>query len=331
MSSAPSPYRPRDGHGAQNQNERIVVIANPRAGGGRAGARRERIEAAVGRAFAQARVVWTEHPGHATELARALAPDADIVAALGGDGTCHEVVNGLFVGESPVNRKAVFAVLPFGTGGDLVRSLEVRGSLEDALWVAATGMTIPLDVGRAVWESGHAEHVINVAGFGSNAEVCRIANRSSKRWGGTVTFLGAILQSLRTYKPMPVRWRWQGPDGDGEVEVKTLSGFVANGHYCGAGLHVGREGSMADGLFDLTIIPELSLPKLVSGLPRLYDGHTERVEGVVRARAHRVEVCSPVPIELDGEPRDVGPVTLSIVPQVLQVRGAWLRPPVAPL
>lgn len=325
----PPPYAVAEGHGARNTGERLVVIANPRAGGGRAGRDRELIERAVDRAFERATVRWTEAPGHGAELARVAAQEADIVAALGGDGTCHEVVNGLFAGDEPVNRRVIFAVLPYGTGGDLARSLEVKGSLEDVLWIAATGMTLPLDIGRAEWVGGVTERFINVAGVGANAEVCRVANRSGKRLGGRFTFVGAILETLVSYRPVPVRWSWDGPDGTGEAELDTLAAFCANGHYCGAGLWVGRDGSMADGLFDLTLIPQVGALRAASLLPQAYRGRFDAVGGVLRVRAHTVRVESPVGVELDGEPRDPGPVRFGVLPRALQVRGGWLRPPVA--
>lgn len=328
--AAPPPaYELPEGHGARNRGERLVVIANPRAGGGRAGAGRAEVERAVARAFEHAVVRWTEAPGHATALAREAAREADIVAALGGDGTCHEVVNGLFVGGEPVNRRVIFSVLPYGTGGDLVRSLEIKGGLEDALWIAATGMTLPLDVGRATWAGGDDELFVNVAGIGANAEVCKVANRSSKRLGGRFTFVNAIVETLRTYQPGPVTWRWEGPDGAETATIDTLAAFCANGHYCGAGLWVGRGGSMADALFDLTIIPRLGALTALRHLPGVYAGKFAAIDGVRRVRASKVEVTTAAPIELDGEPRRDGPVTFTLLPRALQIRGGWLRPPVA--
>lgn len=329
-SAPPLPFRPDEGHGARNRGESLIVVANPRAGGGRAGARRAEIEHAVTRAFERGQVWWTERPGHATELARRAAGEADIVAALGGDGTCHEVVNGLLVGRAAVHPRVIFAVIPFGTGGDLVRSLEIKGGIDGALWIASTGMTLHLDAGLVEWPEGRTEAFINVAGFGANAEVCRLANQSTKRFGGTATFLSSILQTLVTYSPVPVRWRWDGPDGSGEREIETLSGFCANGHYCGAGLWVGKGGSMADGVFELTVVPKLSAVRAARYLPRLYSGQLDGVDGILRVRAHTVEVASPVPMELEGEPVGTAPARLSVLPGVLQVRGGWLQPPVGP-
>lgn len=323
----PRPYAEQEGHGARNRGERLTVIANPRAGGGRAGAARSEIERAVDRAFERARVLWTEGPGHASELARSAAEESDIIAALGGDGTCSEVVHGLFVGREPVRPGLVFAVLPFGTGGDLVRSLETPRRLQDALWVASTGVTVPLDAGHVRWGDGPERVFLNVLGIGVNAEVCRLANAGSKRFGGRATFVSAIFGALRSYEPRRARWRWEGPDGPGEAEMETLAAFCANGHYCGAGLWVGRGGSMNDGCFDLSILPPLGVLGAALHLKDAYTGHLERLEGVRRVRATRVELSDSLPVEIDGEPRENGPLTATIIPRALHVRGGWLHPP----
>ncbi len=319
-------------HGARNEGERIAVIANPRAGGGRAGADRAGIEAAVARAFAQGRVIWTERPGHATDIARDLATagDADIIAALGGDGTCHEVVNGLFRDGVAINRRVSFTVIPFGTGGDLVRSLKIKKNVQDALWIASTGMTLPLDVIQLSFPEvdgvRRREICVNVAGFGINAMVCQLVNASSKRYGGTASFLGAILAALGRYEPKPVDWRWEGPDGAGSATIETLAAFCANAHYCGAGLYVGKGGSMADGVLDVSIIPKLGLFAALRHLPKLYAGDFDRVPGVRRVRASHIEVGSPIAIETDGEAIGEAPVTLDVLPKALMVRGGWLKP-----
>lgn len=323
MSDSPS----TDTSGTQNRGERLIVIANPRAGGGRAGASREVIARAASRGFAQVEVRWTEGPGHASELARIAAGQADIVAALGGDGTCSEVVDGLVPGGVPLNPKLVFGVIPFGTGGDLVRSLELPRSVDRAVWMLGSGMTLPLDVGLFTWDDGSKRAFVNVAGIGANADVCRRANASSKRFGGTVTFLGAVVGALTAFESRRVEWSWDGPDGPGQAELDTFAAFCANGHYCGAGMWVGKGGSMADGVFELTILPPFGLTKSLSLLPLVYNGRLGEHPEVRRVRVTSVRVGSEIPLEGDGEALPSGPVRITSIPRALQMRGGWLNPP----
>ena len=321
---------------ARNENERIVCVLNPRAAAGRAGQRVDELRRAVDRAFLQGEVRVSEGPGHATELAaRAVEEGADIVAAVGGDGTCNEVVNGFFEDDRPRRRRAVFTIIPWGTGSDLARSLRAPGTLEDALWVASTGMTLPTDVGhvRFVDPQGEPGHriFINVAGFGANGDVVHRANTASKRFGGRVTFFQATLGSLLEFMPPQVEVSWTGPDGDGRWEGTLLSAFVCNGHFCGGGMNVGKGGSMHDGYFDLTLLPTKGRVRNVTSSWRLYDGSVWRVPGARRVYCSSLVAESsdgtPVLLDVDGEQPGALRAEFRNLERSLQVRGGWLRSP----
>ena len=328
-------YPREEGSGARNRNERICLILNPHAGAGRAGREVEILERAVDRAFAQWEIRKTERQGHATELARGAVEDGfDIVAAVGGDGTCSEVVAGLFDGERARSRKAVFTVVPFGTGSDLIKSLQIPRALNESLWVAATGITLPTDVGSVTLNTAagpQSRLFINVAGFGINGEVVLRANRSSKRFGGAITFFQATAESLFSYRPRRVTVEWDGPDGKGAWEGDLTSGFVANGAYCGGGMWVGKGGSMVDGCFDLTLLPSATLARQLLSAPLMYNGNLDRIDGAVRARATWVKVNSTpaggVNIDLDGEMPGQLPAEFKVLPRSLNVRGGWTQNP----
>ncbi|MED5370471.1 MAG: diacylglycerol kinase family protein [Myxococcota bacterium] len=320
---------------ARNENERIVCVLNPKAAAGRAGDRIAELRRAVQRAFVHGEVVVSQHAGHATELARqAVLDGADIVAAVGGDGTCNEVVNGFFKEGKALRRDAIFSIIPWGTGSDLSKSLRAPSSLEDALWVASTGMTLPTDAALARFqtEQGPTERVfLNVAGFGANGDVVDRANSSSKRFGGRVTFLQATVSSILGYSAQPVALSWEGPDGNGSWEGELFSAFLANAQYCGGGMNMGRGGSMHDGVLDLTIIPELGTARLVKNTWRLYDGSAHEIGGVRRIRARsltaRALSGSRVLIDLDGEQPGWLDAEFRVLEKQLQVRGGWLRSP----
>lgn len=332
----PSQHDFREGSGSRNMSERIVCVLNPRAQAGRAGARVDELRRAVDAAFAQGSVVVSEGPGHATELAaQAIEAGADIVAAVGGDGTCNEVVNGFFDGERPRRRTAIFAVIPWGTGSDLPRSVLAPRDLTEALWVAATGMTLPTDVGACFYtglEGGEGLRMfINVAGFGANGDVVHRANTASKRLGGRATFVQATLGTLLNFQAPPVAVEWEGPDGAGHWDAPLLSAFIANGAYCGGGMHVGRHGSMHDGLLDLTLVPNKGRARNIAESWRLYDGSLDRVGGSRIARVDAVRAtpigAEPVLLDVDGEQPGRLPARFKVMPGAIFVRGGWLRSP----
>ena len=90
---------------SRNHSERICLIVNPKAGAGRAADNLDLLKKASERAFEHWEVRETKAPGHATELAAQAAEEGfHLVAAVGGDGTCHEVVNGLIVDDRARNK-----------------------------------------------------------------------------------------------------------------------------------------------------------------------------------------------------------------------------------
>ncbi len=325
--------RPMDS-GARNTQEKICLIVNPKAGGGRAGSQLDTLKRLADRAFEQWEIRCTEAPGHGGQLAHEAASEGfDLVAAVGGDGTCHEVVNGLFKDGKAVRRKTAFTVVPFGTGSDLVRSLDIPTRTEEALWIAATGISLPTDLGWAEFttEQGTAcEAFVNVGGFGANGDVVRRSNLSSKRFGGKATFLTATIQTLASYKPQVIHISAEGPDGRTEWEDTLLSAFVANGHYCGSGMWVGAGGSMQDGLFDLSLLKPTPLFQQMLDFRHLYDGQLHKSKGVTRMPCTSLEASpvggAPIPVELDGESRGCLPARFEVKPGALTIRGGWLNP-----
>lgn len=321
-----------------NKTEPLCLIVNPTAGAGKAAARVSQLQRSADRAFAQWDLRLTEGPGHATELAReAVDQEFGIVAAVGGDGTCHEVMQGMVVDGRPRSNRTVFSTIPLGTGSDLMKSLEIPRNLSEALWVLATGITLPTDVGVARWTSQgqpQEELFINVSGFGANGEVVRRANASDKRLGGRATFMLASLRTTAAYSGGEVALEWQeeedGPLRQWEGPVQVC--FVANGAWCGGGMWVGRGGSMQDGLFDVTVLPPGSLARQLLGARHLYDGRLDRVRGALRFTATRLSVTpapgAHLPLDLDGEQREGEPREFELLPAALQVRGGWIQNPV---
>ncbi len=330
-------YRPDDS-GARNRSEHLRLVVNPKAGAGSAARRFDELQRAAERAFERWDIVRTEGPGHGRELAaEAVEEGADIVAAVGGDGTCHEVVNGLVPGEQPLSRKVAFTTIPLGTGSDLARSLEMPGRLESALWIAATGITLPTDLGQARWTEGdetRSEVFVNSAGFGANGEVVQEANRASKALGGRASYLLATLKTVRRFRRLPLQLRW-GTSADAD-DIETwegdiLAGFVANGSHCGGGMRLAELGCMHDGLLEVVLVPPLERPGQLRHLPLLYSGQVDRIPGARRIRTPWLEVRTSRgasgPVELDGELPAKLPCELRALGRRLHIRGGWKRNP----
>jgi diacylglycerol kinase family enzyme len=292
------------------------------------------LERALGRHAPQGEIRCTEAPGHAVELAATAAAEGfEGIVAVGGDGTANEVVNGLFDDAGEARRpEVVFGVVHGGTGGDLVKTLGIPADLDEAVRVACTATPRACDVVRVRLTSPQGDPVqrmgINVTGFGANGEVVRRANQSSKRLGGRLTFLGATLRTVATYRPPQVAVRWEDPSGrTGEWEGALQSAFVANGRYCGGGMLVGPRAAMDDGLADLTLIGDLGTVRMALNGHRLFTGTIGNVKGVSTARIrHLWASCrdgTEVLVDVDGEQPGRLPLELDIRPAALLVAGVW--------
>jgi diacylglycerol kinase (ATP) len=314
-------------------DEPTTFVLNPQAGAGRAGRAIDQLKRAIDSRFQAWDLRVTEGPGHATELAAgAAAQGARLVVAVGGDGTCHEVVNGLAPAGRADPAAAAFSLLPAGTGSDLQRSLKIPHDLAGALRVIAEGPTRAVDVGDAELvgpEGPRREAFINVAGFGMNGAVVRKANQMDKRMGGAATFFLASIRTTFQYEAPLVELRWTTPEGQQHTrEMPVLSCFLANGGWCGGGMWVGRGGSLHDGALDVTILPPSPIAHQVLQSRRLYSGDLEGWPGARRLRAVRFEArtvdsSAPVWIDLDGEMPGQLPAVWTLHPGRLPVRAAW--------
>ncbi len=309
--------------------QRVRFIVNPKAGAGRAGRDLDALRAATARAFPDAEVVLTEAPGHGRVLAtQAASEGVDLLVAVGGDGTIHEVVDGLFDDATPRSPDLVLGVLPAGTGSDLRKSLEVPDDRAAALRVLVEGRTRAIDVGHVTLQTDdgpHVERFVNVAGFGANGEVVRAANSMDKRMGGKVTFFRASLRASLRYSPAEVAVRWVERDGAEHTwQGRVFSVFVANGAYCGGGMWVGKGGAIDDGLFDVTLLPPDGMATQVVQSRRLYDGTLDRWPGARRLQVRELEARpvsrAPVHLDLDGENPGHLPAIFRVLPGALRVR-----------
>ena len=235
--------------------------------------------------------------------------------AVGGDGTAHEVVNGLL--RRSVGRPPRVGFLQRGTGADLRRSVPSPRRPEDVTAWLTTDRWRPLDAGRLSTSTGR-RYFINVADAGIGAEVVRRAARGPGAFGGTANFLGAAVVSLLRHRNTPVRLRLD----DGPVlqrRIRTIA--VANGAYLGGAMRIAPHAKPDDGWFEVVTIGDVGRWLGIKSRPMLYRGTHGRLAEVEFGRARRVEIVSdaPIGIEADGELAGNTPAVFEIIPGALEV------------
>jgi len=277
-------------------------IVNP--GSGRAARALDAVRTFAGRRLA--RVVLTERPRHATELAqRALDEGCQLIVAVGGDGTLNEVASVL------TGTSAVLGLVPCGSGDGLGRTLGLHGSTERALAVLVHGRPRNLDTGLA---DGRAFFV--VAGLGFEAVVSAHFNRQTRR--GPLRYLAASAGLWRQYVPETC-----AIVSDGMCEVRPVFTLaVANCDQYGNGARIAPGALPDDGVLDLTAVPPATLANGVPLLTRLFLGTLNHRPDVLRLRNRRfvVERAAPGLIHTDGETHLAGAAVEFIVrPRSLRV------------
>ena len=286
---------------------------NPVAGGGRASQFWRRAAPGCLAAGLELEVFVTRRRGDAAD--RAAEAGNRPVIAVGGDGTAHEVVNGLL--RRPAAEAPIFGALLAGTGADLVRSVSSPRRPEDvARWLSA-GRFRRLDAARVATPTGR-RYFINAADVGIGAEVVRRAALGPAFLPGTVNFMGAAVASLMVHRNAEVRLRLD----DGPVKrLRSRTIAVANGSCLGGGMRMAPRARADDGLLEVVIIGDIGRLRGIRSLPLLYRGTHDRLREVEFAAARRVEVESELPIgvEADGELVGTTPAIFEILPGALRV------------
>ena len=296
------------------------IILNPIAGRGH-GARiepalREHLEA-EGLDFD---LVHTAGRGHATELAEQAVGDGfEIIVAAGGDGTTHEVVNGLMVA-SDGGEAGTLGIIPIGSGSDFAHTVGVPAQLPAACRRLAHGQERIVDVGRVTLSGQAPRYFDNTVGIGFDG-VVTVEARKVKRLRGMALYLPVVLKTVFLALKIPqVTIEYDGET----LDLPALMVCIANGPREGGGFLVAPQAQPDDGLFDLSITREVSRLAMLGLIPHFMKGTHVGREPVTMARAKRVTISSPDDLvaHVDGEVlcTEGHHIECEILPQRLRVR-----------
>jgi diacylglycerol kinase (ATP) len=301
-----------------------LVVVNPQSGGGRTGRGWSETAALLRRAGLDFDYALTERPAQAKELAAdAVREGRPLVVAAGGDGTIHEVANGLLEQQGGGPPQCRFGLLPLGTGGDFRRTFRISRDLAEAARVLVAGRTRRVDAGRISFTgpdgAPSACHFVNIADAGIGGDVVTRVNRGLRLPSGELTFALATAVSLLSWRNQPMRVVVDGA----EHELTAQQVVVANCRYYGGGLCIAPRAEPDDGLFDVILAGDLGLLENVRLLRPLRRGtHLDRGHPKLLHRtARRVEVDAPrrVRLDVDGEQPGTPPAVFEVVPGALDL------------
>jgi diacylglycerol kinase (ATP) len=263
----------------------LVLIANPSAGRGTVSKALPRVERVLTEADLDYRVVRTTHPGHATEAARqALSNGERYLVAVGGDGTVHEVVNGMVCDGGPVAADAVLGVVAAGSGCDFVRSFGLPPDAEQAAAQLAGDEVRTIDVGTVTCADGHTRCFVNIAEAGlGGAVVARAANLG--RFLGGARYAAGFWLTLPRFRPATVRL-----DADGQYHAwRAFNVVVANCRFYGGGMQISPNSDPGDCLLDILVMTGPKSDSFTT-LPKVYKGAHLPHRNIAELRAAQVSI-----------------------------------------
>ena len=279
----------------------VVVIANPSARSGRNGRVLASLAHAVEAAFPGVVFRVTERPGHARDIAAETGSSADLVLACGGDGTVHEVAEGLVSSGSTVP----MGVLGMGSGNDFARALHMPSSWPAALDSLVDARTEAVDTGRLTWQEAGSLHdgfFVNALGIGFDAHSAVIAPKY-KGYPFDLGYTLAILHALRTWESGHAVVRDGTNQGAILYRGRLMFVTVGNASDSGGGYTVNPGALIADGYLDPCIVEGISALRCMMLLPRVRSGRHIKMKEVryQRARSLHIETDDGLPIHADGE------------------------------
>ncbi|ELZ29981.1 diacylglycerol kinase catalytic region [Halogeometricum pallidum JCM 14848] len=285
------------------------IILNPVSG---SGDHAERVESlAAERGYTVER---TEGSGDAIEFARRAGEEgARRVAACGGDGTVHNVAEGL--ARADALDDVTFGVVPGGTGNDFAANVGVR-SVEHAFELLETGERRRIDLGVA-----DDELFTNSCIAGLTAQTSSQTSSDMKEQFGTLAYVAAGLKTVREFEPLHVELEAKN---DAESQSTTWSGealciLVGNARRFTDG---GGQANVEDGLFEVTVVQDMPTSKMLTeaAVQQFIGRDTENVTQMTGSEFHvSGREGKDIEFSLDGEIREHRELTMHVRERALEL------------
>jgi len=263
----------------------------------------------------------TVYPGHAIQLAQQAGEQGyDMVIAMGGDGTVHEVINGLM--RVPEEKRPVLGVVPVGSGNDFAHGISASQKPTEALTCALDGEASAIDLGLMTDEHGRKEYFDNTLGIGFGA-VVTIRSHKLPVLRGFLMYLTAVIQTIiLNHNAMAM----QIETDDQKWEQSVIYLVICNGPREGGGFLIAPEAKIDDGLFHYAMITNVSRAMMFRIVPEVMKGTHGRFKQVRMGSCKKFTLSAdrPLYIHADGEiftgpGTDLRKVSFEILPHAFKV------------
>jgi diacylglycerol kinase family enzyme len=280
----------------------IHVLLNPAGARGRAGRRWARLEPLFQSRFPELTIHRSSEPGSLTARAREIAGRSGpaLVLAAGGDGTSHEVINGLAGAAGWINPEVRLGWIPLGSGNDLALALGFGSPVDPGAFADLVPGRIDLGLVESGAGGGGAAIAFgNSVTFGITADVLRAVGSHGKALGGRLGYGLAAMGALLRHRPGELALTLDGRT----VRGPTWLASITNGPRLGAGMRIAPAARFDDGRFDVVRVADCSRLRVGLLFPRVYWGGHLGGRGIeaTTAGAISIEGTGPIDFEADGE------------------------------
>jgi len=263
----------------------------------------------------------TVYPSHALELTRQAAEEGyELIIAAGGDGTAHEVVNGLM--QIPPEKRPRMGAIPLGSGNDFVHAIGVSESAPEALRQVLSGQPKKIDIGVVEDDRGRREYIDNTLGIGFDA-VVTIRSHTLPVVRGFLMYLTAVIQTIFLNHD-PIRMKVTTDEETWDEEYLML--VVCNGPREGGGFILAPKAVPDDGIFNYAAVQKVSRAMMFRLLPEFMKGTHPKFKQVRMGQLRKMdlEADRALYIHIDGEVfagfgNNVRKLKLEIIPGALEV------------
>jgi diacylglycerol kinase (ATP) len=298
----------------------ITLICNSRSGNGGVAKSLPDVRSHLEARGLDYEVHFTKGRGDASVIARrALEGGSRFVVAMGGDGTIHEVVNGMIQDDKAINPEAVLGIVAAGTGSDFIKTFGLPNSPEWAVRHLDGEGAFPIDVGKVVYSDNGTtttRYFANIAEVGLGAACVARAARLP-RWLGPTVYFFAFWLEMRKHRAANVTVDLVDRTYEGPMNNLV----VANGQYFGGGMKIAPRAAPTDGVLDVQI-EHARKREALALVPKVFKGEHVPHPDILEAKRVQlsIEADRPLLIEADGEVLGHTPASFELLKEAISLK-----------
>ncbi|MDB4181207.1 diacylglycerol kinase family lipid kinase [Polaribacter sp.] len=287
------------------------IIANPIAGNQKFSKQWKEIQQLLNSKNIDYSFVFTQFSKHEIELVQnAIQQGFRNIISVGGDGTLHNIVNGVMMQRYVKSSDITIAVLPIGTGNDWIKTYNIPNNIKKAIDIISERKTILQDIGQIEIATGKISYFNNVAGLGYDGYIAKKLQELKRL--GPISYLIAGIYGFLFYKKSIFKIAMNQTI----IETTCLMTMVSICKFSGGGMQFSKKGDPIDGLFDITIVKNITLLDLILNIKKLYNGKIVAHPKIATYKTNKIIVDpqnSKPFIQADGELIGTGTATFSLI------------------